>query len=87
MHLPFIVFGVFTLVSLLLSCILPEINNMKTREIFEDFFKSIQEQTSSSLTEEVSDEESNSGTSDQLNNITSSDHANDSSPLLYSKEV
>ena len=75
------------MVSLLLSCILPETNNMKTKESFEGFFKSIQEQTSSSLTEEVSDEESNSGTSDQLNNITSSDHANDSSPLLYSKEV
>ena len=78
--LPFIVFGVFTLVSLLLSCILPETNNMKTRESFEDFFKSIPEQTSSLLTDEVSDE-------DRLNNITFSDHANDNSPLLHSKEV
>ena len=85
--LPFIVFGVFTLVSLLLSCILPETNNMKTRESFEDFFKSIPEQTSSLLTDQVSDEESNDGTSDRLNNITFSDHANDNSPLLYSKEV
>ena len=85
--LPFIVFGVFTLVSLLLSCILPETNNMKTRESFEDFFKSIPEQTSSLLTDQVSDEESNDGTSDRLNNITFSDHANDNSPLLHSKEV
>ena len=85
--LPFIVFGALTLVSLLLSCILPETNNMKTRENFEDFFKSIPEQTSSPLTDDVSDEESNSGTSDRLNNITSLDHANDNLPLLYSREV
>ena len=85
--LPFIIFGAFTLVSLLLSCILPETSNMKTRENFEDFFKSIPEQTSSPLTDEVSDEESNSGTSDRFSDITCSDHANDNSPLLHSKEV
>ena len=60
---------------------------MKTRENFEDFFKSIPEQISSPLTDKVSDEESNSGISDGFSDITCSDHANDNSPLLHSKEV
>ena len=37
--LPFIVFGASSLVSLLLSLLLPETNNVKTREVFDDFLE------------------------------------------------
>lgn len=47
--LPFIVFGVFSLVSLLLSLLLPETNNVKTREIFDDFLEHISKHDASNI--------------------------------------